>query len=537
MASALFTLLHDYLKKEQIRIDASELKFQLKSHPSYPSLHSLTGVLDHFYIDNLAVEVEVNDKTLKELPVNFMAVININNQREFATVSLKNGLYHIQTTSKKEKFTSKEFLKTFTGIVLVAEASNQTIISKKQNHHTIVLMAIAIIIAIILINQFSLANLAYVLLSIVGLWISIAITQQEFGVKTSLGDTICSGNTEKKDCNAVISSAGATLPGNIKLSDMSLVYFGGLLLATMLLLFNSQNLQLLYLVSIVAALITFYSIYYQAFAVKKWCMLCLSIVSVLWLQLFVAMIQKKTNFNTFNFDTKTIIIVLYSFILIASIWYYAKPKIQSYFDLQQEKIKFHKFKRNFNLFASLLEKGDSYSTPITKTKELVFGNTDSPLQVTIITNPFCGHCRSVHTLVERILNKYEDLVNITIRFNIPIDNSNADVVLITSRILELYHTKNKETALEALHDIYNGMSTKKWFDKWDISIDNQPYLAILMQGRKWCEQNNINFTPEIIINNHAYPKEYDRPDLVYFMEDLYEEQLEKQQTKIAYTSI
>jgi hypothetical protein len=31
-----------------------------------------------------------------------------------------------------------------------------------------------------------------------------------------------------------------------------------------------------------------------------------------------------------------------------------------------------------------------------------------------------------------------------------------------------------------------------------------------------------NFTPEILINGHSFPKEYDRADLVYFVEDLYE---------------
>ncbi len=534
MASALFTLLQNYLKKEKIQIDASELKFQLESHPSYPSLHALTGVLDHFNIDNLAIEVDVNTDTLKELPNNFMAVIKLNNQKEFATVSKKNTLYIVQSTSKKEKYIPEKFLNIFTGIVLVAEATNQTEQTKKQHNYLIVLLAVSTVIATILINQFSLTNLAYVLLSIIGLWISIAITQQEFGLQTSLGDTICGGNTEKKDCDAVISSTGATLPGNIKLSDMSLIYFGGLLLSTIMLLFNNQGIQLLYLVSFVASLITFYSIYYQAFVVKKWCMLCLSIVSVLWLQLFVSI----TSLTTINikFTTSTIIIISLSFALVASMWYYLKLKIQNYLNLTQEKINFHKFKHNFSLFVSLLEKGDSYSAPITKTKELVFGNTESPLQVTIVTNPFCGHCRPTHTLVENILNRYHNLVNITIKFNISIDNPKSDVVLITSRILELYHTKSKEIALQAMHDIYSGMSPEKWFNKWDIAINIQPYLNILIQGKDWCKQNNINFTPEIIVNNYAYPNAYKRADLLQFIEDLHEEQLEKQQTRIEFVT-
>jgi hypothetical protein len=56
----------------------------------------------------------------------------------------------------------------------------------------------------------------------------------------------------------------------------------------------------------------------------------------------------------------------------------------------------------------------------------------------------------------------------------------------------------------------------------------------LKKEREWCEMNNINFTPEILINGKSFPKEYDRADLQYFINDLIDEELQRKETKFEY---
>jgi len=46
----------------------------------------------------------------------------------------------------------------------------------------------------------------------------------------------------------------------------------------------------------------------------------------------------------------------------------------------------------------------------------------------------------------------------------------------------------------------------------------------LDNSRKWCSDNNINFTPAIYLNNRAYPKEYELDDLNLFVDEFMEEQ-------------
>ena len=64
----LYELVKVFLTKTGHSLNSEELKLQLLSHPTYPSLHSVTGVLTHFRIDNVAVDVPIDQETLEQLP-------------------------------------------------------------------------------------------------------------------------------------------------------------------------------------------------------------------------------------------------------------------------------------------------------------------------------------------------------------------------------------------------------------------------------------------------------------------------------------
>ena len=70
------------LKKNAISFDKEELFFQIQSHPSYPSLHSITGVFDHFNIENIAARVPKTQEVLDQLPNSFIAQINDEDKKQ-----------------------------------------------------------------------------------------------------------------------------------------------------------------------------------------------------------------------------------------------------------------------------------------------------------------------------------------------------------------------------------------------------------------------------------------------------------------------
>lgn len=514
------------LQNNAIPFDKEEFSFQIQSHPSYPSLHSITGVLDHFNIENVAAKVPVNKEILKELPNCFLAQINDpETGLNLALVKKSNGKYQLFDSEKKKKVISEEdFLKIFTGIVLAVEKDEEQKSQKTSKNfiHKASLILLAGCLFFLYFNGTpEIISYTSLLLTIVGVFISISIVKQDLGIKNAIGDAFCSSTDEKKDCDAVLSSKGATLLKGYKLSDLSLIYFIGLGISILLTSFQNLRLDGIFLVSLLSLPMTVYSLYYQAFAVKKWCFLCLSIVGVLWAQATAFFFLQEFSIL---FELQSTLTIVFSFLFVFVAWNILKPKYDEAQKNKDSKIEYYKFKRKFSLFSTLIKNNPLINTTINNTiDEIIFGNKRSNVEIVLITNPFCGHCKPVHTIIEDILHQYKNEVKIIIRFNIPTKDPESDVVKITSNLLRLYLEKGEETCLIAMGEIYSGLPVKKWLQKWEAHFKNEDYLNSLNDQKKWCTENKINFTPEILINGRSFPKEYDRKDLIYFIEELHEE--------------
>lgn len=522
MKETLIFVVIKLLKNNNIFFDQKELNFQIQTHPSYPSLHSVTGVLDYFNIDNIAAEVPVNLATLLELPNCFIAEIELEKGKELVTVLRKNLEYNIFYSSKaKEKISETEFLEKFTGAIVAVEKESST---EKQgvSFFNLILTSLIIVFSflVLLVFKSNFSTLFFFSTSLIGILISVSIYKQELGVSSLIGNTFCSSIDEKKDCAAVLTSKGATVFKEYKLSDFSLLYFSGLVLSTFLIILNKSSIELLYIISLLALPITLYSIYYQFKVVKKWCLLCLSIVGILWLQSFLVFFN---NTISLSFSLESVSIITFSFLIVLFTWSFLKPRLKEFQENKKTKIDYYKFKRNFNLFKNILQKSDKINTDILGASEIIFGNKNSNLEIVVITNPFCGHCKPVHKIVENVLQKYNDKVKIKIRFNIDSKSTESDLVKITSRLLEIYQTKEINICLTAMRQIYEGESVVDWLKKWGECYEKENYIKTLEKESIWCRENAINFTPEILINGLSFPKEYDRSDLLYFIEELYED--------------
>ncbi|AXT21022.1 hypothetical protein D1817_14430 [Flavobacteriaceae bacterium] len=524
MNNSLATQVELLLFNNAISCDKEELSFQIESHPSYPSLHSITGVLDHFNIDNIALDVPINQETLSQLPNCFLAQIKDESGMSFVIVNNNNEVYNlISGDKKKQNVSSSEFLEKFTGIIVAVEKTEGIELKKNNTSkvNTILISLSLMLLAGLFIKvSSSLSTAVYFLLSAIGVYISRAIIKQELGEQSLLGDAFCSQSTNTgNSCNSVLSSKGAQF-GRYKLSDFSMVYFIGLVLSTLLLTLIESSLTIVFVFSLIAIPITVYSIYYQYAVVKQWCFLCLSVTAVLWIQ---AALILSLNYNSIvlsNITLNALLVSSFSFLSVFTIWNILSPNIKLIKELKESKIKYFKFKRDYSLFEALLNKSTVVDTTITGASEVVFGNPEAPLNITLITSPFCGHCKPVHTLIEQVLKKHSEKVQIHIRFSA--HQANTPLINITSRLLELYHTESKAKCLEAMHDIYGGLTSEQWFNKWGETNNKAPYLNTLKLASEWCKDKNINFTPEILINGRSFPKEYERSELIYFIEDLYE---------------
>lgn len=531
MKNPLIFLLSQLAEKNNIQIDKDEAKVQLLSHPFYPSIHSITDLFNHFNIDNLALKVNCDLETFSQLPDAFLAQISDSKEENLILVTKVSNGVKLRFNENKSVFRSlNEFFDLWTGILVVVEKpvkKNKGKIGSINYIKKGIILTTFICLGYLFVNSKpSLFQIVHFLLSSLGIYISYLIVQHELGFHSKILNKFCTGQNKKTNCDAVLSSEGATLFGLFKLSDVGLVYFASTVTGWLILIQNEFYFpSIIFILSSLAIPFTLFSIYYQAKIVKSWCPLCLTVVGILWLQ-FGSLFLNTSFWNNLLIIDYSYGLFSVGFLIVMSLWVFIQPLLKKEQELEKLEIQHIKFKRNFNLFKAALNLNNSVEITIPETSELVFGNKNSNFTIVLVTNPMCGYCKESHKLVEKILSNEKLDFKIIIRFNVSPENIESLGVKIAKKILEIYHTTNEDQCLKALSDIYGELDAETWLKKWGETSDRS-YLEILKNEKEWCNDNKINFTPAILINGRQYPKEYGRMDLLYFLEDLIEENEEK----------
>lgn len=520
-------LLIELLKLSSIKIDKKELEFQFQSHPSYPSLHALTGVLNHFKIPNMAIEVPRNAETLKELPHYFLAHINHNEER-LVLVKFVNGSINLYYDKKQsETISIKQFLEIWSGVIVVVEKDDS--INTLRSQKNMDLKFIFILLSILSIGFFfwNLPNLFQQLhfsLSVLGFYISILLVQHDLGIRTKSLEKICSGKSEKVNCEDVLQSKEAMIFGKVKWSDIGLTYFGGITLAWLLIKLKPPiNDSSLLLLTVCALPFTLYSIYLQLYKLKKWCPLCLSILAILWMQ--GASLFFLPSFELLlSVQLKSLIITGYCLLFTYALWKFMKSKLEVNSNYKKLSVDYNRFKRNYKVFNALLHEKTSLNTSIDNCTEIVLGNKDvnAPLKIIVVTNPLCGHCKNAHKAVIPLLASHTNQIQVTIRFNVNIKDEDSVDTRAALTMLAIYQNKNEHDVILALDELYSTDTINTWLKKWERKNSLQ-FFSDLRKQKDWCILNNIDFTPEILLNGISYPAEYERDELKYFIDEMVEE--------------
>lgn len=524
MEDQLYVLLKKLVLKNNIQLDQEELKLQLESHPSYPSLHSLTGVLSHFGIPNIAIRLQVNKETLSQLPSCFLATIKSENDESIVLVEKKNNQLKVTGyDNKKISYTNEQFISSWNGIILAIEKDENIIETRKSPIGNVLKwvfygFGIALIAYCFYIIPEIFAKTHFIL-SIIGVIISIIIVKHEFGLQSKSANSICN-LSEHTSCDAVLQSNGAKLLGLFKLSDVCLVIFSSYAGYWLTSLFtNTNNYVTISLLAMASIPMIGYSLFYQYKVVKKWCPLCLGIISVLLFQ-FTALAFNYNFIVPHSFNIISVIQFASVVLLISAIWSITKPFIQKIIDLKEIEINHYKFKRNFSLFNALLNEGKSLLNTKSIDGELIFGNEHAAVEMVLVTNPFCSHCKKAHSDIENLLSIYGDKIKLTIRFNFSTYEKDDPLYRITSELFHIYKTKGKDACLAILNELYQkDIDLKSWANNRDVHFSDATKNTLSKQN-KWCASNNINFTPAFYVNKKPFPKEYSRQDLAYFIDDL-----------------
>lgn len=511
-----FTFLFQYLKKEKITIDQEEFLFQIESHPEYPSLLAISDTLSFFNIENLATKLDFD--SICHLPKNFVALLKTENNKPFLTLVERSDSGFKYLSENKEKRVSEEEFKTiYQDVVLLAEKEVEKEVKVTTKFNTSILLGIALILYILFlfIAKSNVLILVFSCLSLIGIYFSIEAILKEIGIETKFSASVCNISTSS-DCDAVIKSKGLNFLEKFNYSNFSITFF----ISQFILLFVSQiadktdaflNFQFYLLLFSVP--VTFLSVYHQTQIAKKWCTICLLIIGLLYVQI-------GTTYLTIPSLLKINDTVIISFLFLFTVIYFIVNSLKESLKIKNEQkselLTSYRFKRNYELFKLALNNSNEVNFPI-KENSLVIGNPASTLKITMVTNPFCGFCKEAHQIIEGILKTYKNEICINIQFNYNIESKDEKHKEIHHKFIEIYFTQGQESFMKALH---NWFENKTEPDINQFALNELRINEILNQQYLLNQNNNINFTPCIIINNKVFPKMYDRKDLIYFIPEL-----------------
>ncbi|WP_348745842.1 cysteine peptidase family C39 domain-containing protein [Tenacibaculum sp. 190524A02b] len=250
-------------------------------------------------------------------------------------------------------------------------------------------------------------------------------------------------------------------------------------------------------------------------------------------------LSSQKNTSTFLFST--ILVALLFFILYTStssfqliailiaivltilfMWFYIKPiKIENK-KLKKEQVVNSKFKQNFTVFKMLLNETPIIKTYIKGNNDIILGNLNAKIEITVIITPLSEQCRSISKQLKKILNSYGENIKIRVRFNT--NNQNPKVFKTCVSLLNIFKEQGEKVYLQALHDLFDiPTPLEKWLLKWENLTNQTERESQLKKQNLWCQENLLNFTPEFLIGGQLYPKEYHFEDLFLFIEELNEE--------------
>lgn len=501
-------------------VNENYLTEQLYQHPYYPSLLSISEVLQFEGIQNFAAKVKSQDLSQMSFPV--LAHLHINGGVFIIIQKLINNHISYWIDGKVIKESVDQFNEKWSNTVLipqtVASPSNLINVSDKKWRSILIAFLSTFITGFLIWNAANFTTLSpfifvgQLISLLLGLSTTTLIVIQSIDQRNPLVQQLC-GGSKKTDCNHILGSDAAKINSWLGWADMGLIYYAG----SFILLLNSNtnsSMPLLCAINILSLPFTFYSVYYQWRIAKNWCRLCLYIQALLWFQSGFSIYYLLNLIEVLGLNLFDLIQSVSIFILPGFIWLLVKPQFQEFNKIAPLKKQLNRLKFEIKTFKYHLFNQVKYVAPVDISFGL--GNPTSTLEITMVSNPFCNPCSKAHMMLSEWLTKGLDF-----KLNIVFLPGNQNE-LKYQFIHHLFAIKQLDyaKAIEALHTWFD--SEKRDLNDWKSKFptdqtNNQLVNTTLDKQNDWCKMTEIMATPTFLINGFLMPPNYQLRDIKYIL--------------------
>jgi uncharacterized membrane protein len=515
-------LLHQQLG---VNFTKKSIEYDLETHPDFPSLNSITSVLQERNIDNVAANVNADQLLSFDTPI---LLIPTNNYSEPSVATKIDSKYITQQYSNKRIEVKKinDFKNEWSGAVVLV-SKNETSgeknyndnlkreVVKKNTNYLLTALAIIIISGITFLLDDLQVSL-FVLNCICGLVLCVMLSVNDIQTNSVISKICKVGRNT--DCNSVLKSPAAKLFGWLKVSDAAIIYFSTAISSAIILNHtNSNYLPLFAFICTISLPYTLFSLIYQYKVIKQWCPLCLGVQGVLWINFFI--LNSYLNLSQLAINTEIAIRIGWSLCFSMLIWIFINKQLITSSKVKPLILQLGKLRRDPFIFESLL-KSQQNTIFHGLDKDISVGLADAPIQIVVVTDPACLPCRSAHKFLEYIQKEYNNTINLSCILQIKdIDNIGYYVSkTVLSLPVQLRH--------EALRDWFDTFDYNMWKNKYK-DYGNEQEEILLNTHIDWCRYNEIEKTPTIYLNGKKVPEMYSLHNLAYHIKTSYEEVLIK----------
>ncbi|MBU7569766.1 MAG: thioredoxin domain-containing protein [Flavobacterium sp.] len=507
----MISVLKKYLEQNRHSNLNEEFKDIYLSHPNYPSLFSVTDTLEVLRIENMAANVPKNQ--LENLPEHFIAAIEVKDALNFVFVSKNHDTIIYETeNNEKHTVTLEEFRELWKGLILAIEKNEKPSDIKKSEHK--IAITLALLATVYLVSNFAygfeIYGFLFRTLSFIGLLAGIFILLEKNENGNELVSKICSFNSNTS-CDSVIKSKNSRITQWLDFTDLPILFFSINFIAGSLAGFAFGIIGLLSLLSLPVCL---YSVYLQQTKLKKWCMLCLVVSSLVLAQSLLYILY----FDNFKINLTAAIHYTIITVICSALWFPLKKIISERKDLADKNKELSRFKRNFKLFEFL--SSDVQELPeLTSLKPILFGNPEASLTLRLFLSPSCGHCHTAYQKGKDFMEKYPEKIRLAVYFNLNIDNLGNPYVPVATNLQQIYFSNgNIRQAIEDWH--VQNLNIEDWLKKWKQQTISEEVATELNRQYQWCIKNEFNYTPVKIVDHKLLPKEYELEEIKYFLSEL-----------------
>lgn len=337
-------------------------------------------------------------------------------------------------------------------------------------------------------------------LGLAGVFISAAAFATELGIQSNTVKQVC-GAVSKGGCEAVLKSKIAKGAFGITPSDIAVIYFAAQFTIYLAAAFFPNVFSILPYMALAGIAIIGTSIYTQAVVIKQWCALCLSIAGILLLQVLTALFLLG-SISIVSFITFGAAALFFTAALLP-----IKKLLKSYVATKPKLTELKKWQSDPNIFLAQLEKEQTVDISIWE-NDLVIGNPNAPIMITVACNPYCGPCAKAHQELDHILKIFEGRVKVQLRFLCKATDDNHLTTIALKSMLEQSDILKINSDLHTMFiDWFHWMDIIRWRKKWN-KVSTKNVKDQLVKHDNWVRESNITYTPTFFINGKKLPSKY-----------------------------